>query len=196
MKSRDLMAEAFNATGNIRQAHFERLASCGVNLAALAELSGRMPIPGVANVSDVGDGLYRPDPDGYGAVIVPVTAPVEMDVFGITVATIEVIDLLAFNTANPGAWRWRVGNAWALGEDLIVSATGEPIEMVATPLDWLITGGTAACILNWSPRSPAWAHLRAGPELIVSDELLQARLTKAIERSIPLPRMRRSRCAA
>lgn len=196
MKSRDLMAEAFAATANVRQPHFQRLAECGVNLSVLAEMSGTMPIPGVATIRPIGTSFYEPDADGAGHVIVPVVAPVEMEIFGQSIETIEVIDLLAFNTSAPGAWRWRVGNAWALGEDMIVSVTDEPIEIVATPLDWLITGGAAACILDWSPDSPVWAHLRAGPELIIADELLAARLTKAIRQSVHLPKIRRSRCAA
>lgn len=73
---------------------------------------------------------------------------------------------------------------------------GEPVEIVATPLAWLAAGGDAVCVLDWSPSSPAWAALRAGPELVIPDRFLEAKLLKAMAQAMPRPIIRRGRHAA
>jgi hypothetical protein len=195
MTSRELLAEAFAATANVRTVHFERLAELGVEKATLMQLSAYLPLPGATSVRTAGR-HYIPDESGETALIVPVAAPVSFELWGEVHETIQLVDLVAFRTSAPAIWHWRVGSAWAIGEELIVADCGEPVELVATPLDWLRTGGSAACILDWSEASPAWAYLRALPEIVVTDDLLRARVTNAVRQAVALPKMRRARHAA
>jgi len=106
------------------------------------------------------------------------------------------MDLLALRTSSPGAWLWRVGGGWALGISSLCDPGGEPVTVVATPLDWLAHGGKAACILDWSDNSPVWSALRAGPSLIVDDEVLRNRISPALRRTAPITPLWRSCDAA
>lgn len=67
----------------------------------------------------------------------------------------QVIDLVAFNPAEPDAWFLRTGAAWTLGREAIDDAIGawsghdDGVDLHATPLDWLRYGGDGACIVDW-----------------------------------------------
>jgi len=192
-----LEAEAQAAGRQVRVAHMQRLRNLGVPPDAW-KFIGMHQLPfGVAAITDLSGGLYQPDAGGSRAVIVPVTAPeVHEGLFGQPITLYPIVDLIAFQTMHPTAWRWRTGHAWALGEHLLADPAGEPVEIVATPLAWLAAGGDAACILDWSPASPAWAVLRAGPDLVITDRFLEAKLLKAMAEAAPRPMIKRGRYAA
>ncbi len=192
-----LEAEAEAAGRRVRMAHIQRLRDLGVPPEAWKWI-GQHQLPfGFATIADLPDGLYQPDPEGKPAMIVPVTMPeVHEGLWGQPITMFPVVDIIAFQTSQPVAWRWRTGHAWALGEHLLADPIGGPVEIVATPLAWLAAGGDACCILDWSPSSPAWAALRTGPELVVTDRFLEAKLVKAMTRAAPRPTIRRGRHAA
>ena len=189
--------EARAAGCNVRQVHIDRVRAMGVSGRALAQIGWHHLPFGVASIRDTPNGHYEPDPAGKPAMIVPVTYPEYHEgVITPIIARYPIIDLIAFSTNRPAAWRWRTGNAWALGEQWLTEPTGEPVEIVANPITWLAAGGEATCILDWSLDSPAWSYLRAGPDLIISDRFLEAKLITTLEQAMPRPTIRRARHAA
>lgn len=122
----------------------------------------------------------------------PVTVPAPFAPWGYELETLDTLDLIAFTTDRPGAWRWRIGDGWALGAQYLIEPMDELVRLVATPLDWLALAGQALCVLDWSDASPAWPLLRHGPDLIVDDIALRNRLQAALHRTAPAPRLRRS----
>lgn len=123
-----------------------------------------------------------PDPAGRNAIVVPAAGVVSWpdgDVgCGLPVWR-ELDDLVAFYLGAPGEW-WRVtGAATWLGEAHIerARAEGEPVRLVATPLDWLRAGGDAACLVDWraDPR-----HDLRGLRVACADRALADRLRKLI----------------
>ncbi|WP_146214612.1 hypothetical protein [Azospirillum thermophilum] len=99
----------------------------------------------------VSDGPQPPGTEIVKAFVVPVGAS-DPD----TGMWAEVWDLVAFNLAQPGRWWLRSGLADLLGEDHVEACaeSGAPVQLVATPLDWLRAGGDAACVLDWSRVDP------------------------------------------
>lgn len=192
-----LEVEAEAAGRRVRVTHMQRLRDLGVQPEAWKWI-GQHQLPfGAATITDLDDGFYQPDPEGKPAVIVPVTAPeVHEGLWGQPIEMFPVVDIIAFQTSRPLAWRWRTGSAWALGEHLLNDPIGEPVEIVATPLAWLAAGGDACCILDWSPTSPAWASLRVRPELVITDRFLETKLMKAMAKAAPRPIIKRGRYAA
>jgi hypothetical protein len=80
-------------------------------------------------------------------------------------------DLIAWLPSRPGAWGFRRGTAWALGEADFEKAEFEQAKLYVyrTPLCWLAAPDDQLkiCILDWST---AWPRILGGPQLIVEDE--------------------------
>lgn len=67
----------------------------------------------------------------------------------------SVVDLIAFDPKAPDRWYLRTGAGWALGHDAVRRATdgwGEPerLELHPTPLEWLRSGCSGACVAQWT----------------------------------------------
>lgn len=193
LNSRDLLNEAHTCECRLR-GHMEVIRQLGA-LTGLARIGESQPACGLAKIRPIDNGLWEPFEDGELAMVIPVCSPWCFEQFGCEIETIEVIDLIAFNSRRPAQWRWRTGNAWALGEHLIADAD-EPVRLVATPLQWLRLGGEAACILDWRKQSPAWSLLRDAPGILCGDHTLRDRVSEMIRASIHLPRVEIDRGAA
>jgi hypothetical protein len=175
------------AAGAVRQKHLARLQALGVDLSAVAHLGATYTPFGVARAEKRSGGLYEPAESGTPVLVMPVmVADWREGLFG-PICLYAPVDLIAIETTRPASWAWRTGNGWALGADRIDHWEGEPLLMVATPLDWLARGGEAVCVLDWSATSPAWPLLRQMSEL-VADDLLAARLAAAIDRTAHRPK--------
>jgi hypothetical protein len=89
------------------------------------------------------DGFFQPLEEGFPALIFPVLAPGG-----------HLVDMLAWKWNDPRQWWWRVRAVPMLGEEAVWSASWrqEPIELVETPNDWLMAGGSRSrktCIVDW-----------------------------------------------
>jgi hypothetical protein len=141
----------------------------------------------VARAEKRSSGLYEPSESGNPVMVIPVMVADWRDgLFG-PICVYSPVDLIAIETTQPANWAWRTGNGWALGADMIDLWEGEPLPVVATPLDWLSRAGEAVCVLDWSETSPAWPLLRQMPELF-ADDFMAARLAAAIDRAAPRPK--------
>lgn len=109
--------------------------------------------------------LYLPHPAGFGALILAVWSgepPSALATRGDGV----LLDLLAFNTGEPGRWWRRMGIADAVlgAENYHVALdTGRPIALHPHPLAWLQAECRGACPVEWLERcrsAPAasWAE--------------------------------------
>lgn len=138
MKTADLSKEIATASQNVRQAHLDRIQALGVKSATIANLGATQPPFGVMAVDDIGGGIFQP-----GGLIPSIVQPVYDDGC--------LVDLIAWRSTDPARWLWRTGAAWALGLDSINenSWTDKPLSIEATPLDWLRSGATGLCILDW-----------------------------------------------
>lgn len=183
-----LYEEMDAAVRAVRQPHLARLKTLGC-LSGVARIGAIHPPFGVGHIRPCSDNLYEPDDAGVPAMIVPVCWPDNSNVFGQIFTLWPVHDLIAFQTSRPASWHWRTGNGWALGGHLLEDWQGEPVPVVATPLDWLRAGGEATCVLDWADDSPAWPLLRMAGELVVSDDLFARKLSATIERTTPRPRI-------
>ena len=178
------------AAGNIRQPHLDRLRALGCANSALAKVALDYPAFGAMKVQPISGGLYEPCEVGHPALILPVCYPSHhAGLITPTITLWPVLDLIAFRADNPANWLWRTGHGWALGADTLESWQGQPVPVVATPLDWLRAGGDAVCVLDWQDDSPAWPLLRCLPEIRASDDLLARKLGQAIARNTPRPRI-------
>lgn len=181
MTGDSLLAEMERAAHRVRRRHFDLLKSLGVPWIAIGQIGERHHSIGLATIADVGDGLFRPCSDGFGACIVAVCDPFP------ELGDAGIYDLVAFRSDNPSRWWCRTGLAFALGEHLL--ELPDPVKVVRTPCDWLSLAGDAVCILDWSERSPAWSDLRSGPSLRFSDDALRQQVCNALVRAAPMPRM-------
>ncbi|WP_298196587.1 hypothetical protein [Novosphingobium sp.] len=189
-----LEKEAEAAARNVTRRHVDRLLALGCRKAAQLGVN-HVPF-GVMHVTPGKDRIYQPSEDTSGnmALIVPACWPVDEPGFNVEWRTRwPVIDLIALYLDQPSAWYWRRGTAWALGGHLLEHWQGEPLPIVATPLDWLRAGGEAVCLLDWSPKSPAWPLLRMVREVELEDDLLGKRLLDMLARTAPRPTIRRVR---
>lgn len=183
-----LQEEMQTAVRGVRQAHIDRILALGVHREPFCRLGMTQPQFGVMSVRALSDGLYEPDQDGGAAVIIPVMVVERLETILGPIDLPCLVDLIAFQTANPARWQWRIGTGWALGSHLLTEPDSDAVEIVATPLEWMSAGGNAVCVLDWSEQSPAWFHLRTAAELVVSNQILAARLAAGIERATPRPR--------
>jgi len=172
MSAVNLEAEARTASERVRQPHIDRLLALGVPGPAIASLGSREIPFGVGTVERMERGLYQPG-DGPLHVISPVYAEG------------EIIDLIAWRSDAPGNWVWRTGLGWALGTDMLLPRwDDEPVQIHATPLDWLRAGGEGMCILDWE--APELGEIRA-LEAIETDEWIAQRMTRALSKPQRLP---------
>lgn len=146
----------------------------GASPASIAELGARQIPFGVANVERLERGLYQPG-DGPLHVLTPVYEGG------------EVIDLIAWRSERPMDWAWRTGLGWALGADEIRRdywPGDPPLQLHATPLDWLRAGGLGLCVLDWeADELEGLRHVHA----IEADEWIAVRLRRALSKPRRLP---------
>lgn len=174
MKASSLREEAEAATFRVRQPHIDRLLALGVPGRGIAELGARQIPFGVGHVERIERGLYQPG-DGSLHVISPVYADGEL------------IDLIAWRSEQPMNWAWRTGLGWALGADETSRdywPGDPPLQLHATPLDWLRAGGTGMCVLDWE--ADELEELR-GISAIEADEMVAVRLHRALSKPRRLP---------
>lgn len=111
----------------------------------------------------------------------------------LTIAVVEddtVIDIVAFDPAQPGQWFMRKGAAWALGLDEIETVCGTfegeaVIELHATPFDWLRTDMAGVCVLEWTDQ--ARATIRDLHHIQVRDQRYAQALRLELSRAPRLP---------
>jgi len=172
----------------VRQPHLDRLRALGCTGTALARLGEHHAPYGTMRIAARTGGFYEPCAAGQPALIVPVCWPEHHEGLITPLITLwPIIDLIAVRADYPANWLWRTGTAWALGGHLLEDWQGEPVPVVATPLDWLRAAGGAVCVLDWADNSPAWPILRRLPHIVASDDLLARRLAQAIDRTAPRP---------
>ncbi|MGE4324254.1 MAG: hypothetical protein AB7E60_14660 [Sphingobium sp.] len=168
----DLNGEMLTAAGRVRQPHIDRLLALGVPGVVIATLGGHQIPFGVGTVERMERGLYQPG-DGPLHVLSPVCEAG------------EIIDIIAWRSDAPGNWAWRTGLGWALGTDMLLPRwDDDPVQLHATPLDWLRAGGTGMCILDWE--APELGDLHA-LEAIEADEWTAQRLTRALSKPRRIP---------
>lgn len=160
-------------------AHVQRL---GVTGAAIGPLAVRqsMPAIGLAEGTIDGDDLFTPGP-GPRHLIQPVMLGT------------EVVDLVAWRSLRPEAWGLRRGTGWLLGEDALHAQFGaigepEPLQLHASPLNWLRDGGSGACVVDWA--SPEVRQLIDVEEIIVTDHRLRDVLLQTLSKPARLPSIR------
>lgn len=181
MNGCDLLREMDIAASRVRLAHLERLRSIGCPYPALAKLNAEQHTIGVAKVRAHSDGLFDYADDGLPAFIVAVVDP-DRDL-----GDAGIFDLVAFSPDEPARWWGRTGAAFALGDHLL--EMGDPVRVVATPLDWLTAEGDALCILDWSSDSPTWGALRVCPRLLFNSAVLARKVRNAMVLAAPMPTM-------
>lgn len=188
MKGADLAQEAlaFAQAWPQHRGTVQRLVDLGISLQALGTVGEWHFPPGLARANWMPNSFWQPQVEGQLSLTVPVCRTSWFRRWGEDIDTLEVIDIMALRTDQPQRWAWRSGYAWALGEELLEHPTGDPVDLVATPIGWLAKGGAAVCILNWNHDSPAWMKLRGGPPLIPETPYLAKRLERAVRDSIRL----------
>lgn len=179
--SRQLFDEMAVAAAGVRNAHFDRLKALGVEPVAIGRIGETGHSIGVASIRETAGGLFELDPAGEPACLVAVRDP---DCWH---AASGYFDLVAFRTDRPEHWWRRTGEAFALGQHLL--ELPDPVPLVRSPAEWLALAGQAACLLDWSPASPAWRHLPPGPRLIIKCPLLKEQLTRCLVAAAPMPEM-------
>jgi hypothetical protein len=166
------------ALANTRQLHLDHLRALGVTGEGLALLGLRQLPFGVERI-DVDDaGRWWPAPDGKPALLIPV------------MERGELIDIVAFRTSAPARWWWRIGCGSLLGADLLNDGWHEDaLRIVSTPLQWLIEGGNAVCVLDWSCADYELSPMRDRVELACDSAMLGARLRKRLAQPRRVPRI-------
>lgn len=139
----DLTAEFAWMAGETRLAHLDRLFRLGVPPAAL-----RPQRCAVVRIETDAAGFFQPVETGALAVVV-------MDgVLCLPYARVD--ELVAFNTADPATWWLRRGDTPVLGLAGLECArgAGEPIDLHATPWDWLRHGCDGVVVVRWDEVDP------------------------------------------
>lgn len=190
MNGRDLLGEMEAAASRVRLPHLERLRSLGITYAALSALGIVEHTVGVGRAALHDDGLFEPLGEGE-----PVVVQAVHDDLNRQLGEAGIIDLIAWRTQEPRRWWWRCGTAWALGHEMLVEHSGDPVAVVSTPAEWLAASGRAICLLDWSSVSPAWQALRHGPTLTFTNDALRQRVRNGLVRSAPMPTMEISHAA-
>lgn len=171
----DSALELEMAAGNVRQAHIDLLLKLGVPASVIASGVDHAPF-GVVHAEAIGGAYWQPAPHGQAHVIQPV------------IADGQIIDLIAWRTAEPKRWQFRTGFAWCLGEDNFTRRAwdaGEPLQVHATPLEFLKSAGTGLVVLDWDA-----AELRdlITVEVIACDPSITRLLIERLSRPIRMPR--------
>jgi hypothetical protein len=109
------------------------------------------------------------------------------------VAVVEegvIVDIVAFDPADPDFWALRTGNGWALGADAVTEAAShwddKPLKMHATPFDWLRADGEGCCIIDGYSQAAA-ARVRECPALEVASNNLARALRLHLTKPPALP---------
>ena len=176
----DLDAEILATVGRVEQSHLNWMMGMGVSSSAIARLGKTQEPFGIGRVEFVGSDYWQPHdgPAAIGSIVQPVYEDG------------QIIDLIAWRSLKPRDWRWRVGEAWALGAD---SLHGDPwtgfasIRLHSTPLAWLAAGGEGLTILNW--QSAALRALSNFEEIICADSTAADRLHQILCRPARLPKI-------
>lgn len=149
---------------------------------------------GLARVEVLGAGLWQPCEAGREMLVIPVDDEEQM------------IDLVAFDPADPDAWCLRTGAAWTLGEAAVWRAMSEQswglkehvLHLTPNPLEWLRAGGEGACVVDWGDY--ARGMLRELNQIEVATPALAQRLRLQLAVPVKIPdvtvrRRRRSHAA-
>lgn len=140
-------------------------------------------ILGIAEVEELTGDLWHPC---EGGTVMATIAVMENGSFwdGGTMT-----DIIAFDPAQPKRWLLRFGDAWALGFDEIEHARGDwndsTLTIHATPFDWLQSGMTGCCIVNWT--NEARSIIRDMPRLKVHSARYAQALRLELSRPPRLP---------
>ena len=171
----DLTDETAAAILSIEQRHINRMAAEGVPTHVAKPAEGKH-LWGIMKVSPDGPTQFFPDPDGREAYV------------SISTRGSDVTDLIAWHPANPANWRWRIGDEPFLGIDAFERCwPGDgPLQIHATPLDFLRAGGEGLVVLDWNATSDirrlAMVDAIAAPRSIVE------RIDKILRRPVRMPR--------
>jgi hypothetical protein len=168
----NLGSELRAAADKVRQQHIDRMASLGVSGDALASLCYFDSHLAVAEVEEV-SGLFVPCEGRPLHFLTPIRSGGEL------------IDLCAWRPSRPDRWLLRTGAGWALGEDAGIGDWEYVLDLHATPLDWIKSGGSGLCVLDWS--SPDLHQLALLHTIRVCDPELGKTLISALSRPIRLP---------
>ena len=176
----DIEAEMLAAVGRVGQSHINWMIEMGVSSSAIAGLGKKQEPFGIGQLEFIGSDYWQPHdgPAAIGAVVQPVYEDG------------HIIDLIAWRSLKPQDWRWRVGEAWALGAD---SLQGSPwrgfasITVHATPLAWLAAGGDGLTILNW--QSATIRSLSNFDEIVCEDSKAADRLNEILCRPMRVPKI-------
>jgi hypothetical protein len=130
--------------------------------------------------------FYQPASHGPIALVVPVyTGPTPSFMTPADEWT-ELIDLVAFSISDPHRWWRRTGLANFLGEHLIPSSVTwkRPLQVFATPLDWIKGYGQGVC-----PLTEEVLALRDAPRLLFDDVDFASQVERQLSRPFPIPRI-------
>ncbi len=141
----DLIAEFDLAYRNRSQEHRQHLADAGITFQAMLR-AGDL---GVERI-DASGRLYMPSPTGFPAVILAIWSPAAPSIY-CAVEDLEIVDLIAFRTDDPGRWWYRMGEpGLILGEDHYLAAVTQEVRLKVFngPFAWLQGNCEGACILD------------------------------------------------
>lgn len=178
----DLAEEMFAYGRGVDGAALQHIQRLGITGAAIGPLAVRqsMAAIGIAEGRIDADDIFTPG-EGPRHLIQPVMLGT------------EVVDLVAWRSLRPEAWGLRRGTGWLLGEDALnahFDAIGgpEPLQLHASPLDWLRASGAGACVVDWA--SPEVRRLIDVEEIVVADPRLRDVLLQTLSKPVRLPNVR------
>jgi len=142
----DLRLEYLAALRSTEVRDLAPLFGAGVPRSAIA-----ITMPAIDHVT-VDGALYRPDPDGAAAFVMPVRAddpltPEALDPAEI-IAEGPIVDLLAMHPRHPNRWALRTGAATWLGAVEPQRMGPDIVHIHRTPLDWLQADCTGLVLLS------------------------------------------------
>lgn len=161
------LTDAALSIGQLELAHLRKL---GLLNPGVVEMGRHHHQFGIAKVEPVDGGLYTPSSSGVPAMIVPVFEGGDL------------IDLLAFRTAEPEHWWLRKGLGGLLG---LWSGWGkhewaDSVRLHATPLEWLQAGGEGLCVVDWD--APELHRINTFQNVTVATVGLRGQLLDALKR--------------
>lgn len=176
----DLAAEMLAAVSRVEQSHLNSMIGMGVSASAVANLGHTQEPFGIGKVEFLGANYWQPHdgPASIGAIVQPVYEDG------------DIIDLIAWRSLKPSDWRWRVGNAWALGADFIHGTAWRGFSSLTvhpTPLSWLASAGEGLTVLDWE--STLVRQLALFDEIVCDDSKVAGRLNEILSRPARVPRI-------